>query len=423
MRDGTRDDIVATAVHPLAKSLPEVSVSDSRIPPIDTAAVHAGECRPNPLRTIPPPLALASTFHFANLDEAVAVVEGQQAMAYYSRYGNPTVRAAEKKLAALDGADDALLFASGMSAFATTMMALVSAGQHVVFSEDCYRPSRQFLQGTLARFGVESTAVPVGDLEAIEAAIRPRETKVLFVESPSNPFNRVADVAALAALKRRHRGVKLVVDATFATPLNLRPLEHGADLVIHSATKYLGGHNDVLAGVVAGRAGMIEAIGELRSQMGPSPDAHAAWLVLRGLKSFPARMRRHNANALAVAEALEADPRVTRVWYAGLPSHPDHERAAASMAGFGGVVAFEHGAGFEGTRRFCDAVEVFQIAASLGGAESMLHPPAVFSWWDLPEAARAAAGISDGLVRLAVGIEDADDLVADVRRGLDALAG
>lgn len=396
-------------------------VTDATDRRLDTAAVHAGEDRPNPLRTIPPPLALASTFHFATLDEAIAVAEGRDGSAYYSRYGNPTVRAAEKKLAALDGADDALLFASGMAAFSTTMMALLSSGQHVVFGEDCYRPSRQVLQGTLARFGVTSTAVPVDDLDAIEAAIRPRETKVLFIETPSNPFNRVADLTALAALKKRHRGVKLVVDATFATPLNLRPLDHGADLVIHSATKYLGGHNDVLAGVVSGRAGMIEAIGELRSQLGPNADAHAAWLVLRGLKSFPARMRRHNANALAVARALEADPRVKRVWYAGLESHPDHARAAALLDGFGGVVAFEHTGDFEGTRRFCDALGIFQIAASLGGAESMVHPPAVFSWWDLPAEAREAAGISDALVRLAVGIEDADDLVADVLRGLDAI--
>jgi cystathionine gamma-synthase len=388
---------------------------------VETVAVHGDEVTPNPLRTIPPPLALASTFRFASLDEARAVVEKRSDLADYARYANPTVREAETRLAQLEGAADCALFGSGMAALTTTLLALLAPGQHVVLGRESYRPAEQFATQTLARLGVEATVVADNRPETFAAAIRPGSTRVVFVESPSNPRQFVADIAAIAQVRAAHRGVQLVVDSTLATPLNVRPLALGADLVVHSATKYLAGHNDLLAGAVCGRAGLVGVVRDLRAQLGGVADPHAAWLLLRGLKSFPLRMRQHNDSALAIARFLEAHPKVARVWYAGLESHPDHATASRVLCGAGGLLAFEHTGDFEATRRLCDAVRTFQIAASLGGAESLLHPPALFSYWDLPVEERLARGIPDSMVRLAVGLESTDDLIADLAQALEAV--
>ncbi len=384
-----------------------------------TRAVHGGEERPNGLRSITPPIARASTYRFESLAEALAVVEGRAELDDYSRYANPTVRTAERKIAALEGAEESVLFASGMAAVTTTLLALVRAGQHIVIPDDCYRPTEQFVTETLPRFGVETTMVQAGDLDALAEAVRPGATRGIFVESPSNPFNRVADLARLREIRRANRGVQLIVDATFATPFNQRPLALGADLVIHSATKFLGGHNDLLAGVVSGRSGIISAIRDVRSQLGPVADPEAAYLLCRGIKSLGPRMRAHNENAQAVAEFLAGHPQVREVWYPGLASHPDHALAAATMRGFGGVVTLRHTGDLAATHRICDAARVFQIAASLGGAESLLHPPAIFSYWDLDPAERQRRGMHDDLIRLAIGIESAEDLVADLAQALE----
>jgi cystathionine gamma-synthase len=389
-----------------------------KLPGADTVAVHGASVVVNPLRTIPAPLALASTFHFGSIAEARDVVEKRSDSDDYARYANPTVRIAEARVAALDRAEECALFGSGMAALTTTMLALLSPGQHVVLGAECYRPAEQFITQTLARFGVESTRVDNTDVEAFAAAIRPGATRMIFVETPSNPHQRIADLPALAALRKQHRGVQLVVDATLSTPLNQRPLELGADLVIHSATKYLAGHNDLLAGAVCGRAGLVGVVRDLRSQLGGILDPHAAFLLVRGLKSFAVRMRQHNTNALTIARWLEAHPRVRRVWYAGLESHPDFARASAQMSGFGGLMAFEHDGDFAFTERFCDRVRLFQIAASLGGTESLLHPPALFSYWDMAPEERQARGFGDNLVRLAIGIESSDDLIADLEQAL-----
>lgn len=334
----------------------------------------------------------------------------------YGRYGNPTVAACEARLAALDRAEAALLLASGMSAITTVLLAMVPGGAHIVIGDDCYRRTRQFCQTFLKRFGIGTTVVPMGDLAALEAAIRPN-TRLIVSESPTNPYLRVADLPRLAEIARRH-GVKAVIDSTFATPLNQRPLDFGIDLVVHSATKYLSGHNDVLAGVVCGSAGLIDSLRQALGVLGGVPDPHNAALLLRGLKTLALRVERQNATGQQVAEFLEAHPRVRRVWYPGLPSHPDHPIARAQMLGFGGVVAFEIDGSLEDAGRFVDAVTIPLIAPSLGGVETLIEQPALMSYYELSTEERLAVGIRDNLVRLALGVEDADDLIADLDQAL-----
>lgn len=392
-----------------------------RKPGPETAAVHAGEERPNPLRSITTPIACTTTFRFESMAQAVAAVEGKVELDDYSRYSNPTVRAAERKIAALEGAEECVLVGSGMAAVTTTLLALLSPGQHMILPSDCYRPTEQFVTGTLARLGIEATIVPANDYAAIEAAIRPGATRVLFVESPSNPRQYVADFERLAAIRRANRGLKVVVDATLASPYNQTPLADGADVVIQSATKFLGGHNDLLAGSISGKSGLMSAVRDLRNQLGPAADPHGAYLLVRGIKTLPLRVEQHNRSALAIARYLGSHPKVLRVYYAGLESHPTHALATRYMRGFGGVLSFELDGDLDAVFRFCDAVRVFQIAASLGGAESLLHPPAVFSYWDLPAEERARRGIGDNLVRLAVGLESTDDLIEDLRQALDVV--
>jgi cystathionine gamma-synthase len=336
----------------------------------------------------------------------------------YGRYGNPTVRAVEARLAALEGADDALLFASGMAAVTNTLLSMLPTGSHVILTDDCYRRTRQFALTFLKRLGIESTLVPVNDYDALEAAIRP-ETRLIVSESPTNPYLRVLDLPHVAAIARRH-GVKTLVDATFATPVNVRPLDHGIDLVVHSATKYFGGHNDLLAGVVAGPAGLVQALRESQGVLGGVVDPHAAWLLERGLKTLGLRVARHNENALAVARFLDDHIRVRRVWYPGLEAHPDHAVARQQMRGFGGVVSFEFDGTLEETGRFVDRLQIATIAPSLGGVETLVEQPALMSYYDFTSEERAQIGISDSLVRLAVGIEDVDDLLGDLAQALAA---
>ena len=337
----------------------------------------------------------------------------------YGRYGNPTVRAAEEKIAALDAAEDACLFASGMAAITTSLLAMLRAGQHVVLTRDCYRRTRQFVSTILARYGITATLVEPGDWDALEAAIEPGKTRVVITESPTNPWLRVVDLERLAALKSRHRAVKFVIDSTFATPVNQRPLTYGVDLVVHAATKYLGGHNDLLAGSISGGAALVEAIREFRGVLGGVLDPHAAYLLVRGMKTLSLRVERQNATAMAVARALEADPRVERVCYPGLESHPDHAVARAQMKGFGGVVSFVLKADGARTARFIDACKLALIAPSLGGVETLIEQPALMSYYELSPDERLKVGIPDALVRLSVGVEHPDDILGDLKQALD----
>ena len=307
---------------PVAPNPSEPVAADPRRRPPgpSTVAVHGGEPRPKPGHALATPIIQTATYTFAHTQELKDHFEGRIERVEYGRYGNPTQRIAEDKLAALEGAESCLLFASGMAAMTTTLFAMLSRGTHVVVTDDSYRRTRQFLNQTLHRFGIEVSTVPAGDYEALEDAIRPT-TRVLVSESPTNPYNRILDLDRFADIGRRHR-VKTVIDATFATPYNQRPLEYGVDIVMHSATKYLGGHNDLLAGAVLGSRDLVEAIRGLQGVTGAVVDPFAAYLLVRGLKTFALRMERHNANAQALAEFLAGHPRIAAVHYAGLPTHP-----------------------------------------------------------------------------------------------------
>lgn len=384
---------------------------------LGTRAVHGGEDRTKAGYGVTVPVVQTATYAFRDTRELCDYMDGSIERPEYGRYGNPTQSAAERKLAALDGAERALLFSSGMAAVTTTLLALLSQGQHVVLTSDCYRRTRQFCRAVLSRFGVEFTLVAPDDWEGLEAAIRP-STRLIVSESPTNPYLHVIDLERLVAIARAHK-VKTLIDSTFATPINQRPLEFGVDLVVHSATKYLGGHNDLLAGVIAGSDGLVRAIQDLQGVLGAVPDPHACYLLIRGIKTLELRVQRQNASALAVARFLEAHPRVTRVYYPGLESHPQHAIARAQMAGFGGVVAFEVAGGLEAGSRLVDAVRIPYIAPSLGGVESLIEQPALMSYYELSPEERASVGIRESLIRLSVGIEDATDLVADLSQALE----
>jgi len=382
-----------------------------------TTAVHAGEPRPKPAHALATPIIQTATYTFANTQELIDHFDGKIERVEYGRYGNPTQRIAEAKLAALEGADDCLLFSSGMAAMTTALFAILSRGTHVVVTDDSYRRTRQFLNQTLHRYGIEVSTVPAGDYEALEDAIRPT-TRALVSESPTNPHNRIVDLARFADIGRRHR-VKTVIDGTFATPYNQRPLEFGVDIVMHSATKYLGGHNDLLAGAVLGSRDLVDAIRSLQAITGAVIDPFAAYLLVRGLKTFALRLERQNANALAIAEFLAQHPRVAAVHYAGLPSHPEHEIARKQMRGYGAVVSFEIEGDLVAGSRMVDAVRIPHIAISLGGVESLIEQPAIMSFYELTTEERLAIGIKDSLIRYSVGIEDAEDLIADLAQALD----
>jgi len=386
-----------------------------------TAAVHAGEPRPKPGHALATPIVQTATYTFADTQELKDHFEGRIDRVEYGRYGNPTQRIAEAKLAALEGAEDCLLFASGMAAITTTLFAMLARGTHVVVTDDSYRRTRQFLNQTLHRYGIEVSTVPAGDYDALEDAIRPT-TRVLLSESPTNPYNRVLDLERFAGIGRRHR-VRTVIDATFATPYNQRPLEWGVDVVLHSATKFLGGHNDLLAGAVLGSQALVEGVRKLLAVTGGIVDPFAAYLLVRGLKTFALRVQRQNDNAQALAEFLAAHPRVRAVHYPGLPGHPEHEVAKRQMRGFGGVVSFEVDGDLDTASRVVDACRIPLIAPSLGGVESLIEQPAVMSFYELTTEERLEIGIKDNLIRYAVGIEDPEDLIADLGQALDRVFG
>jgi cystathionine gamma-synthase len=379
--------------------------------------VHAGEPRQKPGHALATPIIQTATFTFADTQELKDHFDGKIERVEYGRYGNPTQRIAETKLAALEGAGDCLLFASGMAAMTTTLFAMLSRGTHVVVTDDSYRRTRQFLNQTLHRYGIEVSTVPAGDYEALEDAIRPT-TRVLVSESPTNPYNRVLDLERFAEIGRRHR-VKTLIDGTFATPYNQRPLEWGVDVVVHSATKYLGGHNDLMAGAVLGSRDIVEAVRGLQGVTGSVVSPFVAFLLVRGLKTFALRMERHNATAQAMAEFLAAHPRVDHVHYAGLTSHPEHDVAKRQMRGFGGVVSFEVRGDLAAASRVVDGCRIPYIAVSLGGVESLIEQPAIMSFYELTTEERLAVGIKDNLIRYSVGIEDAADLIADLAQALD----
>lgn len=389
-----------------------------------TQAVHAGEERYLSHHSVTVPIVQTSTYTFKDTAALIDYVEEHMfwdvpEREEYGRYGNPTVRAAEAKIAALDKAEDAILTSSGMAAITSTLLIMLSTGDHFIITEDCYRRTRAFCRTFLTRFGIECTTVRPGDYDGIEAAIQPN-TKLIFSESPTNPFMRCLDYARLADIAKRHK-IKTAVDTTFGTPMNVRPIEYGIDLVIHSVTKYLAGHNDLLAGCVVGNYSITTALRQSQGVLGSVVDPHCGYLILRGLKTLGLRMRQHNASGLAVARFLEDHPKVKRVWYPGLESHPDHRIAAQTMEGFGGVISFEINGDGAMTSRFIDSCRIPKIGPSLGGVESLIEQPAIISYYDTDPDVRQSLGISDELVRLSLGIEETADLIADLAQALETV--
>jgi len=325
----------------------------------------------------------------------------------------------ERKLAALDVAEDAIIYSSGMAAFVGLLMAKLSAGDEIVFFDQCYHRSREFCYKHMSRFGVKTHQVKTGDFEAMEAAINSR-TKMIVSESPTNPHLTVIDLEQFVALGKA-TNVETLIDATLATPYNIRPIEYGVDYVWHSATKYMGGHNDLLAGVICGSTEKLAEVRKLRGVLGGINSPHNMYLLERGLKTFALRMERHNENGLKVAEFLESHPRVERVFYPGIESHPSYSVAKRSMKGFGGLVTFlVRDADWKQTAAVIDACRIPKIAPSLGGVESLIEQPLVMSYFDYAPADREKFGIYDNMIRMACGIEDSQDLIADLKQALEA---
>jgi cystathionine gamma-synthase len=385
---------------------------------VSTVAVHAGEDRQKSANAITDPMFCASTYTFSNTAAVIEFIEHKLPREEYGRYGNPSEKVVERKLAALEGGESALLFASGMAALVGLLMAKLDAGSEIIFFNECYHRTREFCSKHLSRFGVVSHEVPACDYDAMERAITPR-TRLLISESPTNPHLSIVDVERFAALGRKH-GIETLIDATLGTPYNVRPIEAGIDYVLHSATKYLAGHNDLLAGAIIGPRDKIEPIRKLRGIMGSVSSPHNIYLLLRGLKTFELRMQRHNENGLAVARFLDSHPRVERVFYPGLESHPYHAVAKRTMRGFGGLVTFlVKGADWRQTAEVVDAVRIPRIAPSLGGVESLIEQPLVMSYYECTPDDRRRFGIPDNMIRLACGIENSDDLIADLKQALE----
>jgi cystathionine gamma-synthase len=389
--------------------------------PTSTDTVHAGIERGRSHHTLTPSIAQTATYTFENTATLERYMRGEDPdpeREEYGRYGNPTVRELELRVAALEGAEDCVAFGSGMAATSTALLALLKAGDHVVLFRDCYRRTRQFVTQTLLRFGIEHTVVDAGDLSAMEAALRPN-TRVVVTESPTNPLNFCVDLEKLAAIVKAKGRIRTLVDSTFATPVNSKPLSLGIDLVLHSATKYLAGHNDVLGGVISGPSHLISLMRDTRGIVGSVLDPHAAFLIMRGMKTLALRVERQNHSALALAKALERHPKVETVHYAWLESHPSFQIATTQMRGGGAVVSFVVRGGRAAASRVVDAVRIPQIAASLGGVESLIEQPAIMSFFELTDDELSKIGIDPALIRLSVGIEETDDLIQDLMSALD----
>jgi cystathionine gamma-synthase len=386
-----------------------------------TDAVHAGAKRGRPHHTLSPAVAHTATYTFEDTEDLVRYMRGEDAdpeREEYGRYGNPTVREVEQRMAALEASDDAVAFSSGMAAVTAALLALLKSGDHVVLFNDCYRRTRQLVTHLLPRLGIEHSLVPAGDLDALDAAIRP-STRLVLSESPTNPYLFCVDLEQLVRRVKGRGRIRILVDSTFATPINCRPLEFGVDLVVHSATKYLSGHNDVLGGFACGPQHLVSLLRDTRDVTGAVLDPHAAFLIGRGIKTLAVRVAQQNLTAHAIAVALERHPRVERVFYPGLASHSSHAVASRQMAGFGGVVSFIVKGGREAASRVVDRAELAQIAPSLGGVETLIEQPALMSYFELGDAELEEIGIHPALIRLSVGIEDGPELERDLLRALE----
>ncbi|MBZ5571597.1 MAG: aminotransferase class I/II-fold pyridoxal phosphate-dependent enzyme [Acidobacteriia bacterium] len=379
----------------------------------ETTAVRGGtdlHKKNGPLAT---PIYQTSTFEVTDNEEQLRVTPTDH---HYTRYGNPTNTVAEKAIAELEGTDRALVFASGMNAITTSVLALLKGGDHIVAQRDIYGGAAKFFGQWLPKLGIETTFVDTTDYAQHERAVRPN-TRLLYLESPTNPMLRIVDLRRAVAIAKQHNLIT-IIDSTFATPINCRPAEYGIDLVMHSGTKYFGGHSDLICGAMAGRSELIEKIHSTRTTLGGCLDPHAAWLLLRGIKTVAVRVQRQNENAMQVAHFLAQHPKVRHVYYPFLEGHPQRALAMEQMRGAGGIVSFEVEGSGEDARTLSEALHLFTLAPSLGGVDSLVCIPALTSHSMVPAEHREKMGITEQLIRLSVGIEHADDLVADLEQAL-----
>ena len=367
----------------------------------------------DPLTT---PIFETTTFVFDSAQQVRDYNEGKSDKYLYTRYGNPTVTAVEDKIAALEGAESAMVLSSGQAATTTALLGLLKSGDEILCSSAVYGGTLHLITDLLVKFGITARFASIEELRHPDRLFSPA-TRLAWFESPINPTLRCVDIAAVASACRAH-GVISMIDNTFASPVNQQPISLGVDLVMHSATKYLNGHSDVTAGVLAGTQALLEPVQKARRMLGTVLDPYAAYALGRGLKTLVVRMDRHNTNAMKVATWLAADKRVAAVYYPGLPQHPDHEIARKQMSGFGGMVCIDVHGGYEGAAQFFDSLKLFNRAASLGGVESLCSLPLITSQWGHSEEQLRLAGVTRGMARLSVGLEDADDLIADLDQAL-----
>lgn len=384
-----------------------------------TRGVRAGQVRTHEAEHSEP-IFPTSSYVFDSAEHAAARFSGEQPGNIYSRFTNPTVRTFEQRLASLEGAESAVATASGMSAILSTFMGLLASGDHIVSSRSIFGTTRVLFDKFLAKFGVETSYVALTDIAEWQAAIKPN-TKAFFLETPSNPMNEIADIEQLSALAKANDCI-LIVDNCFCTPALQKPLDLGADIVVHSATKYIDGQGRCIGGAVVGDSQLVgeEVYGFLRTG-GPSMSPFNAWTFLKGLETLDLRMKAHSASALQLAQWLEQQPQVTHVFYAGLPSHPQHELAKKQQSAFGGIIAFEVKGGQAGAWKLVNATELLSITANLGDTKTTITHPATTTHGRLTQEARDEAGITDGLLRISVGLENVEDIQADLQRGLDLL--
>ena len=387
---------------------------------INTKFIHAGH-KPDATGAVNVPIYQSSTFAFRNAAHGAALFAGEEDGFIYTRIGNPTIRALEENVAELENGCGGIATSSGMGAVCTVYLGLLEAGAHVVSTASVYGPSRGLMEKDFSRFGVESTYVDTCDVAQVQQALRPN-TKLVYLETPANPTMQVSDIARIAELAHAH-GCLVVVDNTFASPYLQRPLELGADVVLHSVTKFIAGHGDVVGGIIVAKDKEVyQRLCKTMVNSGCNMDPHQAFLVLRGLKTLGVRVERAQQSAMEIARWLVKQPEVSAVRYIGLESHPQHELARRQMSGFGSMISFELKGGMKAGRALMDHVRVATLAVSLGGVESLIEHPASMTHASISPADRRAAGYSDGLVRYSVGIEDVEDLIADLRQALDAIA-
>jgi methionine-gamma-lyase len=392
---------------------------DARFSGFNTRLVHAG-WHGDATGAVNVPIYQTSTFAFRNAAHGAALFQGAEDGYIYTRIGNPTIRALEENIASLENGHAGIATSSGLGAIAVVYMALLGQGTHLVSTASVYGPTRGLMEGHFARFGVESTYVDTSSLEEVRSAMR-QNTRLVYVETPSNPAMQVTDLAAVATLAHAH-GCLLVVDNTFATPYLQNPLDLGADAVLHSVTKFINGHADVVGGIIVPKTlELYERIRPLMVTLGCNMDPHQAYLVLRGVKTLGLRVERAQASALPIARWLENHPEVAWVHYLGLESHPQHELARRQMRGFGSMISFELKGGLEAGRRLMDSVRLATLAVSLGGVETLIEHPSSMTHAGMSREDRLAAGISDGLVRYSVGIENVEDLIADLDQAFRAI--